>query len=134
MNNKINDISNVKPSKKSFDFDYWRNLAKKDPEAFEAARKLEIDQYISSLKSEDVQDRMRRLQWRVNTERRRSKNPMDSAIRIYDMMWDSVGKNFEAIQDLSEHFKPEGERKTKKSAPGAKVLTFKQAEVTGTEG
>lgn len=133
MTSKINDISKPKSSKKGFDFDYWRDLAKKDPEAFEAARKLEIDQYISSLKSEDVQDRMRRLQWRVNTERRRSKNPMDSAIRIYDMMWESVGKNFEAIQDLSEHFKPEAERKSKKPS-SAKVLSFKQEEVTGTEG
>jgi len=132
MTSKINDISNQKPAKKGFDFDYWRDLAKKDPEAFEAARKLEVDQYISSLKSEDVQDRMRRLQWRVNTERRRSKNTMDSAIRIYDMMWESVGKNFEAIQELSEQFKPEAERKSKKSS-SAKVLSFKQDEVTGTE-
>ena len=130
MTSEINNISKPKPAKKGFDFDYWRDLANKDPEAFEAARKLEIDQYISSLKTEELQDRMRRLQWRVNTERKRSKNPMDSAIRIYDMMWDSVGKNFEAIQELSEHFKPEAERKVKKS-PGATILSFKQVEAAG---
>lgn len=133
MTGKINDISKPKPSNKAFDFDYWRDLAKNNPEQFEAARKLEIDQYISGLKTEELQDRMRRLQWRVNIERKRSKNPMESAIRIYDMMWDSVGKNFEAIQNLSDQFKPEAERKYKKPA-GAKVLSFKQEEVTGTEG
>ena len=133
MTSKINDQAELKPSvtsKKGLDFDYWCDLAKNDPESFEAARKQEIDQYISGLKTEELQDRMRRLQWRINMERKRSKNPMDSAIRLYDMMWDSVGKNFEAIQDLSEQFKPEAERKSKKNESG-KVLSFKQETVAG---
>lgn len=134
MTSKIKDISIVKPTKKGFDFEYWRDLAKKDPEAFEAAREQEINQYISGLANEDVQDRMRRLQWRVEMERKRSKSPMDSAVRIYDMMWESVGKNFEAIQDLAEHFKPEDQRTSSKTSK-AKVLEFKQdEEVTGTAG
>jgi len=127
MTSKIKNVSIAKPTKKGFDFDYWKNLSKNNPEAFESARKQEIDKYISNLKDENVQDRMRRLQWRVEMERKRSKNPMDSAVRIYDMMWESVGKNFEAIQDLTEQFKPEEERKSTKPS-NAKVLAFKQVE------
>ena len=127
MTSKIKNVSIAKPAKKGFDFDYWKNLSKNNPEAFESARKQEIDQYISNLKDENVQDRMRRLQWRVEMERKRSKSPMDSAVRIYDMMWESVGKNFEAIQDLTEQFKPEEERKSTKPS-NAKVLAFKQVE------
>jgi len=134
MTNKIKELPKATPAKKGFNFDYWRDLAQKDPAAFEAAREQEIKNHIAGLGDEQVQQRMQRLQWRVEMERKRCKNPMDSAIKIYDMMWESVGKNFEAIQDLADHFKPAEDRKAKKSEQ-AKVLKFKQdEEVTGTTG
>ena len=87
---------------KAFDFDYWMKLAKNDPEAFEAQRAGLIEKYIAEVPGEVQRDRLSRLQWRVNKERELAKNPMDAAVRIYDMMWESVGKNVEALQDLAD--------------------------------
>ena len=131
MNSKI---ENKTEPRKEFDFDYWCKLAKNDPEAFEKARSQEIDQHISSISDSTAQERMKRLQWRVEMERKRSKNPMDSAIRIYDMMWEAVGKNFEAIQDLADTFNQGASKSVEGLKPQAKVLKFNREEQTGTAG
>ena len=73
----------------SFDFDQWKTLAESDPEAFERRRQAVIDSYISGV-SQSKRQRLQGLQWRVDMERRRSSNPMQSFLRIYTMMWDSV--------------------------------------------
>lgn len=125
MTNKIKDLPKIKSVGGRFDFDYWRDLAKKDPEAFEAAREAKINQHIEAISDDHTQDRLRRLQWRVEMERKRSKNSMDSAVRIYDMMWESVGKNFDALQDLSNQLSPTDKRPMKKTSE-AKILRFKQ--------
>lgn len=130
----INKIENRTEKNKDFDFDYWCRLAKDNPEEFEIQRKKEIDAYISGLNDSEIQDRMQRLQWRVEMERQRSKNPLDAAIRIYDMMWESVGKNFEAIQELADIFRPGGDKNNYLQRPQAKVLKFNREEQTGTNG
>jgi len=123
QNNRVRDVN---------DFEYWRKLAKSDPQAFERAREEVIAQYIASLPAVQ-QDRMRRLQWRVDIERQRARNPMDAAIRIYDMMWDSVGKSMEALESLAEAMPGAAPVKGKKVAPPVvgKVLPFRQ-QATGT--
>jgi hypothetical protein len=73
----------------SFDFDQWKTLAETDPEAFERRRQAVIESYIGGVRPSKRQ-RLRGLQWRVDMERRRSSNPMQSFLRIYTMMWDSV--------------------------------------------
>jgi len=67
-------------------FGYWRDLSKSDPELFEQKRQEAIDEVINNA-APDNQHRLRQLQWRIDMERRRAKNPMDSCVRIYDMMW-----------------------------------------------
>jgi len=89
-------------SKTSFDFNYWLKLAQHNPEAFEQERQQVVDKYIDNIKDADVQTRMRCLQWKIDTERKLAKNPMDSATRIYDMMWESLSNNLEALQELSQ--------------------------------
>jgi len=131
MTNKIKGLPDAKTIKaKGFDFDYWCELAKQDPEAFEQAREQEISNYIGTLNDESAQERLRRLQWRVEMERKLSKNPMDSAVRLYDMMWDSVSKNYEALQELAKEFTPPAERSVSESTirTKAKVLKFKKEE------
>lgn len=127
MTIKIKGLEKIKSVGSSFDFEYWSDLAQKDPAAFEVAREEKINQHISTIADNSTQDRLRRLQWRVEMERKRSKSAMDSAARIYDMMWESVGKNFDALQDLSDQLKPSSQRATKKR-PEAKVLSFRRAE------
>ncbi|MDH5544888.1 MAG: DUF3135 domain-containing protein [Gammaproteobacteria bacterium] len=87
---------------KPFDFEYWMKLAKNDPEAFEKQRSSMIDAFISDVPNPVQRDRLGKLQWRVERERELAKNPMDAAIRIYDMMWESLGKNIEAFQELAD--------------------------------
>ncbi len=73
----------------AFDFDEWCELAQKDPEKFERKRKAVIEDFISST-SHDNEMRLRQLQWRIDMERKRCRNPMESCLKIFDMMWDFV--------------------------------------------
>ena len=86
--------------KNQFDFENWRKLAEKDPAAFEEKRLEMLNNLIESTPNAERRQRMRGLQWRIDMERKRSKNPMDSTLRIYRMMWDSVAKNYEEVQNL----------------------------------
>lgn len=73
----------------SFDFEYWKKLAKDNPELFERKRRDALEAVINSAPSR-IQQRLRGLQWRVDMERQRAKNPLNSCLRIYNMMWESV--------------------------------------------
>ncbi|MEW5756719.1 MAG: DUF3135 domain-containing protein [Pseudomonadota bacterium] len=84
------------------DFDAWVELARNDPEAFEARRRNLLEEFISQA-APAQQRRLRCLQWRVDIERKRASNPMAACVRISQMMWDSfVGENGlrEAINEL----------------------------------
>ncbi len=72
-----------------FDFDGWMHLAKTDPEKFEEKRAEAIESIISSA-PESSQRRLRGLQWRIDMERKRCKTPLESCVRIYDMLIDYV--------------------------------------------
>jgi len=73
----------------SFDFEYWKKLAKDNPELFERKRRDALEAVINSAPCR-IQQRLRGLQWRVDMERQRAKNPLNSCLRIYNMMWESV--------------------------------------------
>lgn len=68
------------------DFDRWLRLAQEDPESFEATREAAIEALIESFPAEN-RERMRRLQWRIDQERRLAKSPMGSCLRMSKMMW-----------------------------------------------
>ncbi|MCU7924336.1 MAG: DUF3135 domain-containing protein [Candidatus Thiodiazotropha sp. (ex Dulcina madagascariensis)] len=70
------------------DFDRLLNLAEKDPARFEDMRQEAIDAYIATLPA-DRQVRMRRLQWRIDQERR-NRSPMSACMRISSMMWEHI--------------------------------------------
>jgi hypothetical protein len=71
-----------------FDFDYLTDLAQSDPSEFERLRLNVIEGYLSTLPQER-QQRLRRLQWRIDQERR-CHSPMGACIRISRMMWDQL--------------------------------------------
>ena len=120
-------------NEKEFDFDHWMKLAKDDPEAFEKQREAAINSYISDVPNAIQRDRLARLQWRVNKEREMAKTPMDSAIRMYDMMWESVGKNIDALQDLADALTGNlVEDVADKKIMMADILPFRKR--TGTQG
>lgn len=67
-------------------FEYWSGLAKTDPERFEIERKAEIEKVIQSANPEN-EKKLRHLQWKIDMERRKAKNPIDSMVRLNKMMW-----------------------------------------------
>ena len=108
------------PRKPLVDFDQWSELAKSDPAAFEAKRAEAIENMIQSM-PEHKQERMRRLQWKIDQVRNQASNPVSACIKLSEMMWDSlVGPG--GLKDVlervgSRNFEP---------LPKAKVVNFRQ--------
>jgi hypothetical protein len=73
---------------KNLDFDHLLKLAQKDPIKFEDLRQEAIDNYIDTLPSER-QVKLRRLQWRIDQERR-NRTPLSACIRISSLMWEHI--------------------------------------------
>ena len=71
------------------DFDTWARVAKEDPEGFEAMRRAAIEDFLQTLPPEN-RERMRRLQWRIDQERKLAHSPMSACIRLSRMMWEHV--------------------------------------------
>ncbi|MGD9163603.1 MAG: DUF3135 domain-containing protein [Chromatiales bacterium] len=70
------------------DFDHLTELAQSNPSEFERLRMDTIESYITTLPAER-QQRMRRLQWRIDQERRNS-SPMGACLKLSKMMWDHL--------------------------------------------
>ncbi len=70
------------------DFDFLAGLAQEDPSEFERLRQNTIEGYLSTL-PQDRQRHLRRLQWRIDQERR-NHTPMGACIRLSKMMWEHV--------------------------------------------
>ena len=71
------------------DFDTWSEMARTDPDAFEKMRLKAIEAAIESA-PEANRERLRRLQWRIDQERRLAGTPMAACLRISRMMWRAV--------------------------------------------
>lgn len=83
----------------AFDFDTWAHLAKHDKDEFERRRKAAIEELIASAPASS-QQRLRGLQFRIDMERRRAVTPLGACVRISEMMWDSVFKLHDTLNDL----------------------------------
>jgi len=90
---------------KEFIFEEWAELAKTDPEAFEAKRKEAIAEIINSA-PEGERDTLSRMQWIVDKERSSAKDPLDARVKISSMMVNRVlGKDglVEVLLDFSSN-------------------------------
>ncbi len=72
-----------------FDFDYWMQLAKDDPERFERERRRMVESMIAQAPSH-MKHRLAGLQWQIDRSRERAKSPMAACLNISQMMWDRV--------------------------------------------
>ena len=91
--------------RREFDFDAWAELARKDPEAFERLRADTIEAWLQQAPTHR-QQRLRRLQWRIDGAREQADNPMAACIRLSQVMWDSVlgpGGLLENLEALRGH-------------------------------
>lgn len=88
-------------SQTELDFDAWRRLAERDPARFESLRSRAIDELIARAPAGRRQ-RLRGLQWRIDTARARSRTPLAATLRISDMMWESFFELDRAFRQLRE--------------------------------
>ncbi len=65
-------------------FDELLELAKLAPDDFERVRSSLLESCIGRSNN---QERLRRLQWRIDAERNRSNNPLGATVRISQLMW-----------------------------------------------
>ena len=70
-------------------FDYWMELSKRDPDEFEVQRKKAIQKIIDNA-PEYYKKRVIGLQWRIDSEIRLSKSPMEACFRVNQMMMKMV--------------------------------------------
>ena len=116
-----------RPGCKDFDFDGWARLAESDPEGFEKRRREAIEELISSA-PDHSQRRLRGLQWQIDMVRARCKNPLESCIKLNDMLWDFVyAENgfLDAVNKLASVFHGTGDPERARGhgqVPQAKVI------------
>lgn len=115
-------------SRQYFDFDYWAELAKNDPVQFEEKRSAAIEEMIATAPQAATRDRLRKLQWRVDAERRTSKNPTQACLRIYNMMWEKVYGGDGLLHSLNTLLEYNAgkmaDNKEKKEQKSAEILIF----------
>ena len=107
-----------------FNFDYWMKLAQSDSEKFENKRREAIEELIHSM-PEQYQRRLRQLQWKIDTIRQVSPNPLASCIRISNMLMDYTygeGGLLESLNALVQG-KPSAKTASAQKSIG-KVLEF----------
>ena len=81
--------------------DMLSRLARDDPQAFENLRSELIEDFIvGSSVSEERRTRLRRLQFRVDAIRHRSRSPLGALLKVYALMWDNFINLNQALQDL----------------------------------
>lgn len=115
-------------------FDELKKLAESNPDGFETLRQQLVEELISSAPSA-YQRRLRGLQFQVDMERLKAKNPMDSCIRISRMMHDSFEQMRSALNgvaSLNASGLTEVLMEANREIPGddqstAKVLPFRRA-------
>lgn len=111
------------PANEPLDFEYWRQLAETSPEAFERAREAAIEALIGTSPAE-VQERLRRLQWRIDRTRERASNPVAACIALSRMMWDNYDRLNATLQRLAH---PEAGHRPPAGPGPATVLAFRPA-------
>jgi hypothetical protein len=102
-------------------FDDWCELASGDPDAFEAARSAVIEEFLTSVPNHS-RERLRGLQWRIDTIRERSSNPMAACLDIYSMMWDKLAGENGMLDAIQAFEKPHLLHKAQSSA---QILDFR---------
>ncbi|MFT5704850.1 MAG: hypothetical protein ACI8SK_000803 [Shewanella sp.] len=82
-------------------FDTLMKMAKNNPEDLEELLRAEVNRVIGKA-PEEHHHRLRGLQFQVDAQRVLAKNPMDSCIRVSQMMHRSFGKLHTTLNEFSD--------------------------------
>lgn len=111
--------------------DVLSKMARDDPEAYEAFRREVIENFIDGAPPEDKR-RLRGLQFRVDSERRRLLgSALGSTVKIYQLMWESFLTMNNSWQDIlrvdDEDTKTHAPMSARKevSNEGASIIEFR---------
>ncbi|MHA7881352.1 MAG: DUF3135 domain-containing protein [Saccharospirillum sp.] len=88
------------PRKELPDFDDLVELASTDPERLEHLRRLLIDDLIEHAPDSQRQ-RLKGLQFTIDMERRRAKNPVQCCVRMSQLMYERVADLRESLLELN---------------------------------
>ena len=81
-----------------YDFDTLKELNDKDPDAFEEMGKQLIEDFITSFDhSEEDQKRLRAVQWKIDRELEKHKNPTARYNCMVEMLYEQMAKFQEAL-------------------------------------
>jgi hypothetical protein len=95
----MSDLQTRKPQ--DYAFEDWQRLHETDPDAFELRRKEALEAVILSA-PEDMQQRLRGVQFRVDMERSRAGSDLAACLKAHSMMWDSLVRLRDALSELSD--------------------------------
>ena len=104
----MSDNTDRDPLPEVDDFAFWSELARRDPERFEALRGRVILDFLASVPPERRR-RLEGLQWRIDAERRRAGTPLAACIRLSGMMWESCAVLQDALRGRSTVRRPRAE-------------------------
>ncbi|SEO89966.1 DUF3135 domain-containing protein [Aquisalimonas asiatica] len=104
------------------DFDEWRDLAVRDPDAFEHRRRALINATIEDAPPER-RGRLRRLQWRIDTVRARQRDPLSACAALSRMMWQSV-RGDQGLLNQVAYLHARWTGSAMREPPRARVLPF----------
>ncbi len=107
-----------------FNFDEMVKLAKEDPDAYENKREKMIQEIIDNT-SPEVRRRMEGLQWQIDQVRSTSANPMQSCLKISQMMWDNVLGDDGLLDHMRQLTDPEQVPKLNKVKESATVVNIR---------
>lgn len=88
------------PRKVLPDFDDLVELASTDPDRLENLRRLLIEDLIDHA-PDNQRQRLKGLQFTIDMERRRAKNPVQCCVRMSQMMYDRVADLRESLLELN---------------------------------
>ncbi|MFV8834387.1 DUF3135 domain-containing protein [Aquisalimonas sp.] len=114
------------------DFEEWRDLAARDPEAFESRRRALIDAAIEDAPP-DRRARLRRLQWRIDTVRSRHGDPLAACAALSRMMWESV-RGDQGLLNQVAYLHARWTGNAMREPPRARVLPFARPDKPASAG
>jgi len=111
------------------EFDTLKEMAENNPEQLEQLR-IELCDRLIQEAPEKYRRKLRGLQFRIDMERRRAKNPMAACIAISGMMHDSFDRLRQSLNDVAgitnANYGGTGPREPEARSEG-KVLPFHRA-------
>ena len=106
------------------DFDAWSALARSDPQAFEAFREQIINEAILRAPAHR-QQRLRRMQWKLNQIRNTSRTPMIACLRMNRLLWNAVIGERGLLDSLLHPDASRG-RPDAADTPSARIIPFER--------